>query len=417
MAFIVDQQSELKYFCKICNKRFGCGRALGGHMRSHGIGDESRYIEDDDTASDWRSKSGTNIVPSSNKRMYGLRTNPNRLKSCRVCENCGKEFFSWKSLLEHGKCSSKDAELPGSLQRLEGNDDVAMTNGSGYLSKRKRSLVSDCPSSVEEDVANCLMMLSKSTVVLPLVNEPEESCTSASKEEETRNTMDFVTAISYRPNVPMDKAKGVAKGAFECKACKKVFNSHQALGGHRASHKKVKGCFAARLDNDHNGRDDSLADHDYTEFFVADLCRLFESIHWPRHPKQNQKYTNVRYVIGSSFIGDSEKLDLKLDLNLPAPRNCIDRSSFDVSTKIYLQPWIGKEKEDNLQQLHVDNNNSNDAIKNNLCNVSNQDEEDKTGSTIMLAKLSELKDINMSASSLPWLQVGIVSTTNVCSDP
>ncbi|EPS61507.1 hypothetical protein M569_13292, partial [Genlisea aurea] len=31
---------------------------------------------------------------------------------------------------------------------------------------------------------------------------------------------------------------------FQCKACKKVFNSHQALGGHRASHKRVKGCFA-----------------------------------------------------------------------------------------------------------------------------------------------------------------------------
>ncbi|CAA0842323.1 C2H2-type zinc finger family protein [Striga hermonthica] len=34
--------------------------------------------------------------------------------------------------------------------------------------------------------------------------------------------------------------------AFQCKACKKIFASHQALGGHRASHKKVKGCFAAR---------------------------------------------------------------------------------------------------------------------------------------------------------------------------
>ncbi|CAA7026129.1 unnamed protein product [Microthlaspi erraticum] len=33
---------------------------------------------------------------------------------------------------------------------------------------------------------------------------------------------------------------------FQCKACKKVFASHQALGGHRASHKKVKGCFASQ---------------------------------------------------------------------------------------------------------------------------------------------------------------------------
>ncbi|KAE8665789.1 putative Tetraspanin7 [Hibiscus syriacus] len=464
MAFIVDQQSELKYFCKICNKRFGCGRALGGHMRSHGIGDESRYIEDDDTASGWRDKSGTNIVPSSNKRMYELRTNPNRLKSCRVCENCGKEFFSWKSFLEYGKCSSKDAELSGSLPGSEGDYDDVTRKGSCYLSKRKRSSVSDCQSSEEEDVANCLMMLSNATVVVPLVTEPEESCTCASKEEETGNTMDFITAISYRPSIPMDKAKGVAKGVFECKACKIVFNSHQALGGHRASHKKVKGCFAARLDNDHNGRDDSLADDDRDELFVVksiptfqvntlastsktkskvhecSIChRVFTSgqalgghkrCHWitPNPPADHtpslikfQSYKDnikqVQQTQRSSFTGDREQLDLKLDLNLPAPRNCINRSSFDVSTRIYLQPRIGKEKEDNLQQLQVENNNSNDAIKNNICNTSKQDEEDKTGSTIMLAKLSELKDINMSGSSLPWLQVGIVSTTNVCSDP
>ncbi|KAL0422991.1 UNVERIFIED_CONTAM: Zinc finger protein ZAT3 [Sesamum latifolium] len=31
---------------------------------------------------------------------------------------------------------------------------------------------------------------------------------------------------------------------FECSSCKKVFGSHQALGGHRASHKNVKGCYA-----------------------------------------------------------------------------------------------------------------------------------------------------------------------------
>uniref|UniRef100_A0A803NDM9 C2H2-type domain-containing protein n=1 Tax=Chenopodium quinoa TaxID=63459 RepID=A0A803NDM9_CHEQI len=31
---------------------------------------------------------------------------------------------------------------------------------------------------------------------------------------------------------------------FECSSCKKTFGSHQALGGHRASHKNVKGCFA-----------------------------------------------------------------------------------------------------------------------------------------------------------------------------
>ncbi|KAL4363398.1 hypothetical protein GQ457_04G032600 [Hibiscus cannabinus] len=462
MAFIVDQQSEFKYFCEICDKRFACGRSLGGHMRSHGIGDESRYVDDDDTASDWEDGLGCDVVPPSNKRMYELRTNPNRLKSCRVCENCGMKFFSWKSFNEHGKCSPKDVESLGSSQGEDGVDDGVTRTGSSYLSKRKRSTVSDCPSSEEEDVANCLMMLSNATVVVPFLTEPEESCALASKEDEGRNTMNFITPIAPRPNcVPMDKAKGVAKGIFECKACKKVFNSHQALGGHRASHKKVKGCFAARLDNYHNGRDDGLAgaDEDRDEFFLTkptfrvdtlastskkkskvhecSIChRVFSSgqalgghkrCHWitsnppADHTSSSMKFhrfqDNVKQIHEqtqrSRVIGDSEQLDL----NLPAPTselarlNYINGSSFDVPTRIYLQPWAGlngKEKEDN---------NSNDTIKNNICNISKEDEEDKTGSTMMLEKLSELKDINMSGSPFPWLQVGIISTTNVCSDP
>lgn len=43
-----------------------------------------------------------------------------------------------------------------------------------------------------------------------------------------------VVSVSQQP------VSTVPRGMFECKACKKVFTSHQALGGHRASHKKVK---------------------------------------------------------------------------------------------------------------------------------------------------------------------------------
>lgn len=36
------------------------------------------------------------------------------------------------------------------------------------------------------------------------------------------------------------------RGKFECTTCNKIFHSYQALGGHRASHKKIKGCFASK---------------------------------------------------------------------------------------------------------------------------------------------------------------------------
>ncbi|XVF54397.1 hypothetical protein PTKIN_Ptkin05aG0177600 [Pterospermum kingtungense] len=39
------------------------------------------------------------------------------------------------------------------------------------------------------------------------------------------------------------------RSKFECTTCNKIFHSYQALGGHRASHRKIKGCFASRIDS------------------------------------------------------------------------------------------------------------------------------------------------------------------------
>lgn len=235
-------------------------------MRAHGIGDEHGHIDDEDPTSDWEDKLGGNSPPG-NKRMYALRTNPNRLKNCRICENCGKEFLSWKSFLEHGKCVANAAE--SLVSSPESVDEDGARRGCGwYKGKRtRRATVGNCPSSEEEDLANCLVLLSSARVD-PLVAETEESCASASKEEERRNPVGVAVApLTTANRVSGDKAKGVARGMFECKACKKVFNSHQALGGHRASHKKVKGCFAAK----HDDLDESLVEEDvitHDEFLV-----------------------------------------------------------------------------------------------------------------------------------------------------
>lgn len=547
MALIVDQQqTNLKHFCRICKKGFGCGRALGGHMRAHGIGDESGHLDDDDAASDWEEKLAGDNVPPSNKRMYALRTNPNRLRSCRACENCGKEFLSWKSFLEHGKCSSEDAESLLSSPESDGEDDAGR-RGCGW-SKRKRSFrakmgnlvnsSSHCPSSEEEDLANCLMMLSNAAVDPLMAAEPEESCASASKEEEQirRNSINFnIAPISFR--VPLEnnnnnnyniKAKGVAKGnLFECKACKKVFNSHQALGGHRASHKKVKGCFAARLDHvkledrvaamadddvitqeeffptksnstlqiDHHGSNSPMASTSKRKSKVHEcsIChRIFSSgqalgghkrCHWitsnaaaadtsaalakfqqfqesmelqihNHHQSSNQsrlrrpKFDNSDH---DHCDNDDQDLNLKLDLNLPAPGGDIARArrdhgngaavvpSFDVSTEIYLQSWMGPankddHQEDNHHQNEVDNyvinkeeynnnitnnknNNNNTTKSNGTYSMQNNMVEDEADSKVKLAKLSELKDMNVSEGSSSWLQVGIGSTTDVGAGP
>ncbi|KAE8709387.1 putative F-box protein [Hibiscus syriacus] len=414
MAFIVDQQqSDFKHFCRICKKGFGSGRALGGHMRAHGIGDESGHIDDDDHASDWEDKLGRNVPPS-NKRMYELRTNPNRLKTCRVCENCGKEFLSWKSFLEHGKCSSDDAESLVSSPGSDGDNDT-MRRGCGW-SKRKRSFRANVddfnfffPSSEEEDLANCLMLLSNATVH-PFVTEPDESCASASKEEERRNTMNFIAPIACR--VGMDKARGVAKGLFECKACRKVFNSHQALGGHRASHRRNEHSFGFCTQKEIKVHECSIC---HRVFSSGQALGGHKRCHWitSKLPDTSSlaKFHRFQDRMEPNFIDNSEPLNLKFDLNLPAATDHHDiirrkhdnHSGFDVSTGI-LQLWLGggdaKDKEDNQHQLQqVDNQNNNDH-----CNSFMRNAEDETDRKL---KLTKLKDINMSGGSSPWLQVGI----------
>ncbi|KAK9102987.1 hypothetical protein Sjap_020241 [Stephania japonica] len=449
MATIVDPAPKFKHFCRICKKGFGCGRALGGHMRAHGIGDEFGRLDDDAPSSDGE---GDKHSGGGNKRMYALRTNPNRLKSCRNCENCGKEFSCWKSFLEHGKCTSADVEeslvdSPGSEEEEEEDDDEEAGKRDYNWSKGKRSKrtkfgnsMSNSQWSEEEDLAHCLIMLSTARVD-PLVSEAEESCASASKEEERHiNTLlpsiDFFSKTNNH-----DKAKGTSKGVFECKACKKVFNSHQALGGHRASHKKVKGCFAANVEDlDESTIDeDVITSNDFAKSTAilqldrhsasptkkkskgheCSIChRMFSSgqalgghkrCHWLTSntvPESTTTSTAISFQqfhdLGQHFHQRSNLNKSKsLDLNLPAPNDVDNAASlghenhnnsltFKVPTEIFLQPWIGP--------------------------VRAKDDEDQR--MVKLAKLSDLKDTNLGRAGSPWLQVGIGSTTvNTGSDP
>ncbi|KAH6822990.1 hypothetical protein C2S53_012205 [Perilla frutescens var. hirtella] len=472
MACIDDQQPTFKHYCRVCKKGFMCGRALGGHMRAHGIGDENGNLDDDDNASDWEDKFGGERNTS--KRMYQLRTNPNRLKSCRTCENCGKEFLSWKSFLEHGngKCSSDDASE--SLLSSPDSDDDGGGRRAGGWSKRKRSLRSKVGSD-DLLLASCLVQLANTTVDLPVV-EPEESCASASKEEERRNSSVYFAAPPKSRAALDHKKASSPRGLFECKACKKVFNSHQALGGHRASHKKVKGCYAAKQDYEADNNINLPAEKDNVitninndqDFFPpaalvgaarrkskvheCSIChRVFNSgqalgghkrCHWIisnspetssvpnkfqfQHHHHHHHHNNIKPT--AADVSD------KLDLNVPAwahmsgvrrdPRNPL---SFDVSTDhMHLQPWnVGHDNKDNttphskngIGDANNNNNNVNDhdntvvgdEVKSDVVNYV----DDEADSKLKLAKLSDLNDTN--AGSSQWLQVGIGSTSEAAA--
>lgn len=94
-------------------------------------------------------------------------------------------------------------------------------------------------------------------------DEGEASSVENTEEEEDMAHCLILLAQGSKPNNNSNN-KGMSMSSYECKTCNKCFPSFQALGGHRASHKKPKleldhqarksPVFFSLLDDDHHGR-------------------------------------------------------------------------------------------------------------------------------------------------------------------
>ncbi|KAL2328542.1 hypothetical protein Fmac_021969 [Flemingia macrophylla] len=89
--------------------------------------------------------------------------------------------------------------------------------------------------SEEEDMANCLILLAQGRKSYPYHDYDEGNNTLPN----TTTVVAAVTTTTAATATPLVNSK-VGFYVYECKTCNRTFPSFQALGGHRASHKKPK---------------------------------------------------------------------------------------------------------------------------------------------------------------------------------
>ncbi|KAK8945882.1 Zinc finger protein ZAT1 [Platanthera guangdongensis] len=199
-----------KHICKLCSRRFVNGRALGGHMRSHAVATRPAAASMKSLlVADYSSSSTSSREAEEGKGLcYGLRENPR--KSFRMVD---PEF---------------------SFAMAAASSSVVQDRESRRRSERPRRSASEL---LEAELLNSFSgnTSPESRDVWNRFEEEDEEEEEYEAGEETEP--EIIAAIKPQPS----PSKG--RSRFQCGTCKKIFRSYQALGGHRASHKKSRSCF------------------------------------------------------------------------------------------------------------------------------------------------------------------------------
>jgi ribosomal protein L37AE/L43A len=181
---------------KLCSRRFASPRALAGHMRAHSMASAKSQISSASSASTSITASGIDADKKRGPvRGHALRENPKR----------------------RGRLDDSDRESETTDYYSPSPDAKRSHAGSGDA--EPVSSVSDA-ATPEEDVALSLMMLSRDSWPAP----PPYSYRLDSDDDDESDARPAVVAATAQKRT-----------RYECPACKKVFRSYQALGGHRAS--------------------------------------------------------------------------------------------------------------------------------------------------------------------------------------
>ncbi|RVW42110.1 hypothetical protein CK203_085772 [Vitis vinifera] len=353
---------------------------LGGHMRSHMIGNSAEAAERKKISSlnGGRSSKKESGFEGGGHSAYGLRENP-------------KKHGGW---LIQGVVHSKRMFVKN-VERLSSNlEDHSWTNASQkpVMDRRKRSKrtnfnrtlavypspsVSDTEQE-QQELAICLMMLSRDSghwvgrnmncvsdgdeivetkklgdgksksAVLDSEAGPFENSDSGNVESlelklEDGSGFDVFGAESgkglkrlkcmkaglgkdlKRPKcvkTELGKEENVRKRSkYQCLTCNKTFHSHQALGGHRANHKRVEGCNSSNYESIENSIETDTCPGPTPHKKLARFGSGKTPIAQDLSGKAEKKIGVCEDENSRTLVIKQEPLEIPglIDLNLPAP--------------------------------------------------------------------------------------------------
>ncbi|XP_071711548.1 zinc finger protein ZAT11 [Rutidosis leptorrhynchoides] len=171
----------------------------------------------------------------------------------------------------------------------------------------------------DEDMANCLIMLAQSDCASPINEEHSNSI----PDHQIRQKTEKLSSL---------------RGGYECKTCNRTFPSFQALGGHRASHKKPKLNFEDKKSNsvsieDHHHEEEeeeklvedliTVNDLKSTKIHECSICgsEFLSGQALGGHMRKHRPIPpsiNRNSIITDDVIENSKNM-LSLDLNFPPP--------------------------------------------------------------------------------------------------
>lgn len=424
-----DTLLHVDKICKECGKDFQSWKALFGHMKCHSDKiTRTRVDEQDSGTSADQSENGKanprkKRSPRRTKRYFKMEISGTTATSSSLSYNANasssvseteqeqeevalclimlsKDVSNWSGLKSIGDSSVNNSEFVDA-QSFTKTEAKQIVNGGDEIVKVKTQLHGtsrDGPKMNRSEIkVGGLIMLNeklKSKVVEELefqVSEVdmERNLINASKSDEEsdmgikklipskRKELDFIEPEYKVKNMEMIKCDKRRK--YECPSCNKAFNTFQALGGHRASHKKMKGCFglinscenrviAADLsislippaDNSsltaHEMATDTTNGTKKINKGVSHECQICFKVfssgqalggHKRSHLIAEAK--NSQSITSSSIVIQKPVPEIRdfLDLNLPAP----DEDDTSTSELGFRQWWIGNNNQEALLGL------------------------------------------------------------------